>query len=655
MSTTNSTVFSDGTAILAPWMNDVNYAIFGGVSRRLSQYSGADHTGITDSSSQLNQAISEVSALGGGEVFIDGTYAFSDVTPKSNVTIRGVRGFSVLTQIQPSSLILTGIHTTVGFGTLSNFIIDGITFQGNRTDPATAHSPFNNVIYLNVGAGDVLTNIQFINCDFHNAQGDCIRIWASDITASGSIFRVTGCSGQIDDAHRFDSAALPLVDLIRIGQSGGAGGGADLSGGGYGTYNFTDIRITDCHAYQMRSLSDLKRGCANFVVSNCTTRDMYDCHHTTDGTQTGLFIGCVGTVSSTTTIQNATFTNFIEVQGEHIAVSDCQFTGGGKTHDGVFVHDYGRPSEQANGHQVGHIAFKCVVRNCDIDNILSTPYRFLGCQECVVSDCEASFCSNFLTTIEASGSYDATGMTLNLNMGNEVGDINSKSCAKGVFIEATALHTIYRPSFDLFRNDFLYVPTVPSGSTTFVPAEIYPGAGGCADFRNASGINSLNRNPLMDLSGGSIPYYWGNGTGHATAAQVGGPTGVPTAVELTDTGGAAIWTLDSNAAVLLIQNEMLHFRFWLKQGASGAATKCGFRIREFNASNVQVGSDYWFGTNAIPSTWTEYVFAHTAQDAACAYIAISIAPAASFAGDAALTGTTAFADVWWSRLAIGQR
>lgn len=616
-----------------------------------ADFTGFDATSTTDSASAIQAAVNLCSSLGGGTVRIPSCLT-SGWTMKSNVAHKIMHGDTV--KLTPCAIGQLGVIVK-GSGSIGKVrFFGGGTIDGQRFQPDSVTGPFTSTIYFPVGAGEDCSGIEFENIHFLNTQGDAVRIYATDITATGKKLRMTGCTAEIDDAHRFDSVALPIVDLIRIGQSGGAGGGADLAGGGYGMVNFTDIRITDCHAYQIRTLADLKRGCANFVVSNCTTRDMYDCHHSVDGSFYGELSNLPCYISTGTTIQNATFTNFLEIQGEHIGISNVMGFGGGKTNSGIFITDYGRDDEIVGGHQIGHQSFKVTVRNSDMDNILGVAYRIVSGQECVVANCEASLCGH-PGGIEQGARYVADGSALITPAGNEISDINNKGTTGGVFIAATAIHSIYGPCYDQARNDNFYVPTTPGAATSFLAAEAYPGGGGgCADFRNKGPVSSLNRNSVMDLAGGALPNYWGSASS-CTAAQVGGPVGVPKGVELTDAGAGAIRTLDSNAGVMLLQNEMVHFRFWLKQGASGAATKCGFRIQEYNAINVQLGTDYWYGTNSIPSTWTEYVFAHTAQDAACAYIAISIAPAASFAGDAALTGTTAFADVQWARHAIGQR
>lgn len=616
-------------------------------------YPGFDATQATVSDAAVQAAIDYCGGLPGGGTVRIPSCSIGTVFFRSNVDLKIQRG-DVITMVQPTSDVQTGFLKDTGNLT-SVRMFGGGKIDGARIDPAVAANGVNNVVYIGVNAGEVIEDIAFENLTFLNPQGDAIRIYANDLTALGTEIRVHRVRCQIDDSHRFDSVSLPSVDLVRIGQSGGAGGTIPSGGagvvGGYTTTNFSHIKVTECHAAQIRTLADLKRGCAYAVVANCTTFNMYDCHHSVDGSRYIELYGLVGLIPPDSDLNNATYTNFIEIQGEHVGVKNFNFFGGGKTNRGVFVTDYGRPSESGNGYQ----SFKVVVQDGSVDGIVGPAYSIVSGQACVLSDCEASFCGH-VASVEQGARFNGDGSTLIVPLGNEISDINSKGASAGVFIAFQAVHTVYGPCFDDKRNDLFDIPTTPSGSTTFLAAEEFnvTPPQGCADFRNRGGINGLNRNALMDLMGGSLPNYWSTSSA-VTAAQVGGPTGVPTAVELTDAGSAAIRTLDSNAGVRLLQNEMLFFRFWLKQGASGAASKCGFRIQEFDSSNVQVGTDWWYGTNAIPATYTEYVFVHTAQAAACAYIGISIAPAASFAGDAALTGTTAFADVQWAPLAIGQR
>lgn len=591
----------------------------------ISDYTGYDATLATASDVAIQAAIDYCHGLPNGGTVRLLSCKMGTVTMRDNVAFHIPQG-AVVQQVQPGSNVQTGFLSIASVSHV-HFFGQGV-IDGGRVDPASAHNTSNHAITFIMPANAVVNDISVTGITIRNCQEDAIRFLANDLTALAQDIRVRDVSCYTEDASRFDSAVLVTTDLIRLQQ-------ADAITNGYGTFQFKHILISGCRAEQIRTLADLKRGCAFFVVSDCRTKNMYDCHHSFDGSKWGTFSGLVGEIETTTTISNATFTNFMEGQGEHVTISSFSFYGGNKTLNGIYIHDYDRVA----GH--GAAPFKIKIGNGLVDAITTVGYKLQNTVECVVTGCEASFTGSHVATLETNANVDGGGNPI-IPIGNEIGDINNKNCTSGVAIDPAAVGTIYEACFDQNGQDFFDIPTTPSGATTLLLATQ------SANFLNKHAVQNLNRNPSMGPVAAGAISFWG---GSATVTTGVAPPNAPYGLQITDSSTSVIQTLDYNGTLQLAQNDYFYFR--ADACMHTTSQKFGIYVKEFNSTGGQLGITYWNGKTPGSTSFAGWTFRHTGQDAACDHITLGIAPSAAFAGDAATTGTMDIGNVEFGRQAFG--
>lgn len=352
---------------------------------RLSQLvRGNGNAATTNASGALVAAMRRASTEE-REVLVDGRFAIGHDLPVN----KGVRlfgrpnhddGFDLL---PPPASITGGVH--------GHFVLDrGQAIDGMSFEDLTFHGGFDSKLYtgslvipvvrVSPRAGVVHKNISIRRCRFIDPVCDCIQ--ASP-----------GMGGRVESLEVVDSAADVTVTLDRASRNANLVRTIleypDWPGhrGSYGKVVVDGVRIQHCRARGIRTLADLKRGTSNFVVSDCRTEDMTDCHHSADGSFRGVFERIEG-IQRSPLIKAK---NFIEVQGEGIVIRDFSYHSSSALGAiaGVMITAYALPLEGADaahqstdihifrGHIVGvsHNAVRLInvdgaeVRDITIDDV----------------------------------------------------------------------------------------------------------------------------------------------------------------------------------------------------------------------------------------------------------------------------------------------
>ncbi|MGJ0579949.1 phage head-binding domain-containing protein, partial [Xenorhabdus bovienii] len=120
--------------------------------------------------------------------------------------------------------------------------------------------------------GAVLTDITASRCHFKNMPHEG---WEGYTTNGGQIdgIRYLFCSSEGEDPAK-TSVGFNAFKCMN---------GTIDSPPEYGIYTIRNIISMGNIARGHRTLTDLKRGCEKWSISSCTTYDMNDCHHSTDG------------------------------------------------------------------------------------------------------------------------------------------------------------------------------------------------------------------------------------------------------------------------------------------------------------------------------------------------------------------------------------
>lgn len=559
-----------------------------------------------------------------------GTFQFDYITPLSDVVIDGV---GTLQQAQTGAT-QGGITKPAGGGPLSNFHVRNISFDGARV--ANPGYVYNAIISIEAGAGEVVSNISFENLRMQDAQDHFIRVVATDPTGQVQNVRVDRCQGATTSAKRSlgGTASGPVsMDLARFEQTWDY----TTNGNGYGaTPNFKHIWITNCYAESIRTLADIKRGASHFTIAECHTKNMYDCHHSVDGSFYGTISDNVCEVESTYT-GASTFTDFIEVQGEHIDISGNVCTGGGLVNNGIFVTDYGRPQEPNN---TGHRSIGVILHDNHIKDIKGSAYRVLNGVNCAIVDNEAENLGAHICAIE-SGTGRTDGTNPLVAAACKMAGNSSRNATLGAKFQGTG--HVKGINLDENGQDFLYCPGLALADTY-------------ANFLNEGGYVNLNPNSLLEINS-ALPagtvnnnLLWTDADYYPNAvAAASRPLNAANAVTLSDEVTNAIRTIYCAAHVTATVNQRVYARVEIKKNTS---SNCGLLVQEYDA-NGNFLSNTFYGTNQAPVAWTAYLIGHKVANANTAYIRIGLMPGSS-ANDPTTTGTTDFANWRIARIAIGR-
>lgn len=570
----------------------------------------------------IQACIDAVSQAGGGIAYVPPpVFQFNAVQMKNNVVLR-VDG--TLQQAQTSAM-QTGFYKAAGAGSLSNFrvyghgLIDGarVANPGNR---------YNAIFSVEVGAGEALENFDVSGIRMQDAQDHFIRIIATHVTARADGVYVGGnCSFVTTPAKRsLGGTSSPVsMDAVRCEQAWDYGS----AGNGYGGVNFRNIRITHARAESIRTLADLKRGCANFIVADCDTLNMYDCHHSVDGGFDG-YIGRLTCRHEASYTGPSTLTNFIEVQMERGVIEGVIAHGGGLVHSGIFITDYGRPQE--NG--IGHPSVGVTVKGSSVKGITGNAYRILNGNNCRLIESYCEDIGGHVASVESgAGRTDGTNpLTASACM---VDGISSKNAALGVKFAGTNHVKGVNP--DENGQDYLYCPGLAD-------AAVY------GNFLNKGGFANLCPNPWLEINPANNKLKWFIDPAVTSTLAATKPINAPQAVMINDdtTGNIRQHTVDS--FVPAAKGTRISVRLGVKKNT---ATSFAIVVQEYDAAGTYI-SNTFYGTTNVPTAWGEVMLSHKAVADNVGYLRVGLIPAAS-SNDATTVNATDVAYLRIARVAIG--
>ena len=549
----------------------------------------------------------------------DGKFYFYNLVPKSNVTIIGNGDSSILAQIQPTTGIFTGIKFEPRSGeVLENFKISNLLIDGNRlSSPAY---PYNNSIFFKLYYGHAI-NIEFNNVNFINNQRNAIVFASYSINGMAKGIKVTNCKMNGKD---IGNGANISGDLIRLES-------VNYSDGNYGQIRFRDIEITNNYAEEIRTLADVKRGCSNFIVSNNITKNMLDCHHSVDGSYNGQVVNNSGEVLSSFSSSVASFTNFIEVQGENILIANNTGDGGGLVRDGVFVTAYGHPDEpeKTSSNNFGHQSINVKVHNNSFTNLTGSGHRLMQVINGVCTENSTTNATNYSVAIESGvGGYTDASNVPFIAKANIIDNNKSKNCRLGTAIIKGIDHFIGSNTDEYGQENITY----------------YAG-------QYSKRHNELNLNPTLRLKStgvrNNIENFLSANYPEAILAFAD-VVGLNYATEIND-DSTEVQRQARIGRYAAKQNDIFHFRYWVKAGTNTEAGSA-ISINEYDSSNNFLVAAFLGQYN--PSVYTEYIKKYKVQNANCSYVVLSLCPGGSYS-TATVTGSTIFGNVRISKNVIG--
>ncbi|BEC83627.1 hypothetical protein [Escherichia coli] len=457
------------------------------------------------------------------------------------------------------------------------------------------------------GTGNIGTDILAQECHFKNCPHEA---WEGYTTNGGKIDGISyiGCSSEGTD---------PTVTAVGFNAFKCMNGVID-SPGQYGQYTIKNILCKDSSAKGHRTLADLKRGCERWIIESCETQDMNDCHHSSDGSRYGLIQGCKGVQTG---VSQAT-KNFFETQGEHIKIKDIFYkaaTSGQAGNAGIFVQDYGYPSESVN-----HQSLNIIISDVYVSNVNSHAVRVNNAANIEVLNVVAEFCNDAGVSFEyVSGHTDGiTGQEI-IPKNNTCGLVSTRGCSREVAVATGTEVRFLAPGlnssggFRLSNSDIVW--TVPP----FVSIH-------ASKFENYDRL-------LQSVISSSNPTK----TDAATK-----PVGVPYAFNLNDTNAASVQGLLIQN-ISLFDGDQIHVAIYVK---TGTATTAAIIARELDSSGTSLSNTY---IRLFPeSTWKERKLAITKKASTATSVDIILAPACDNTGTTSLTGSTEFADIRISKRPI---
>jgi hypothetical protein len=341
-----------------------------GESLKLSRFVAAGGGNASDASAALVAALRQASDEN-RPLEIDGRFSIRhDLAVPGPVKVAGRPGQNDGFDLIPAPGSVTGgIHGYLMLNRAKS--IEGVrfadlTFRGGYDAQGWSGSKVVSVVAISPHAGVVHRNIEFNRCTFIDPSGECIFA-APEAEGQVADLRVVECVADVTVPLDRTSRVANLVRTI-LGYQDWPGHKES-----YGKVAISNVKVTRCKARGIRTLADLKRGTADFEVTECHTEDMSDCHHSADGSFRGLFARLDGV--QRTPLMKAK--NFIEVQGEDITIRDFTYQGSSSNGSiaGILITQYAFPQE---GRGVEHQSKRIRIMNGRLSGIGSHAIRLLA-------------------------------------------------------------------------------------------------------------------------------------------------------------------------------------------------------------------------------------------------------------------------------------
>lgn len=563
----------------------------------------------TDDALAFTKAMNDASATGNPIYIPNGVYGISRVKLKSNVSFIGESvSHTVIKSLDPGADYSgTFCNNFYECGELKNISFKNISFDGRRwqeLDGREQHS----IIFLKLENSESIENLKIEECVFSNVKNRALHILhgttEGDIKQSRNIQIVRSSFYGGDDQIIGD-------DTTNSDYPGSAVRIEFYYEKPYGSYFISDITIDNCYAEKIRTLADIKRGCQNFVISNCVTKNIHDCHHSIDGSKFGLIKNCTGEMDADFIPQ--TGTNFIEIQGEDITVSNITIDGNMKLMRGIQIQDHFTETNESTpgGNKLGHISNNITVSDCIIKNVLNIGIKFTNAHNSVIKNCIIENSKDQSIAVESgNGNTDINGVKLTSNS-VILCDNKAVNCGKGFTVQGEN-NILLGGNFS--RDNITFFD---NGDYRLFRRTFY-------SFYTGQKWTELNPNPGLILnSEGTRIRNWETGHEVVTYDIVDKPEGTTGSVILTDDTPWAIGEVELDTKIECTASEVLHLRVFAKKADQN--TKFSIVFAEFDG-DTYLGAKYMF-SHELSDTWNEFYCNFIPENSATNQIKIKICPA----------------------------
>lgn len=239
-----STVFTSGTVIVSPWLNDVNTKTYADTSDTVAYQPAGASAVPTTVQAKLRETVSvkdfgavgdgvtndtaafQAAATAGGEIFVpDGTYEITHVDVPSNTSFIGESWNTIIHQIagtdpRPGSVDGMFVMNLVNSQTpVKDVAFRNIQFRMNL--PVGVYTAADEASHIILGGHT--ENITIDNCYFYGWRGDAVFV-GSQMSGTGVPVgyvalntSITNCYfNGIDNTCRQGVTGVPSVDCISI-------------------------------------------------------------------------------------------------------------------------------------------------------------------------------------------------------------------------------------------------------------------------------------------------------------------------------------------------------------------------------------------------------------------------------------------------------
>jgi hypothetical protein len=304
-------------------VSDINNGVPISIMRFITTASGEHgkiraRTTTTDHTTDFNDAITELNAVGGGKVIVPtGDYNVEDLVPKTGVTIQGeIIGVMTGGQSNGSRFVSLGNGSHIfnqSAGTVFNFSIDGMAFRGPGALVAgrgiyglnlgrfnLSNVNFNNfadeAVKLDAGTASVFSNIFAQNCLLNTVRA--AKIGVIDITANDCHFDTIEATASLGSAA---SVNLYLAAFNIAGSNHfGKGLIGEISDVGFhltcdnSRFSICRADLNQGHGWELAGAATNRfMGCSGTRNSQ-DTNDTYNQWEVDSASNSNRFVGCNG-------------------------------------------------------------------------------------------------------------------------------------------------------------------------------------------------------------------------------------------------------------------------------------------------------------------------------------------------------------------------
>jgi hypothetical protein len=552
-------------------------------------------TGETDDTNRIQRAINFIktqnfgASQGGKLSFSGNTYTVKQLNIPSDIIFFSDKG-AVIQSID-AGVVTEGamFQSMYPAYNLKNVVFDGLTFDGNKDNITYSYYQ---IIGIWVTDGYRLDGLTIKNCTFKNSKEDCIKVVGKDSTAKADniVIQNNRFLGRINENSTYSGNALRIV-LNRY------------TSANYGYIFATNVKVHNNYAEYIRTLADIKRGVSKFIITDNTTKNLYDIDISSDGSYYGIIANNVLETEETFVPTNGD--NSIEVQGEYHNIYGNVITF--KKTNGISITDYGHPDEGGNlGHtprnikiyanlikKVGGVGIKAV----NPDGLDITENTIVQCQTPIVVDSGTGRNYSGGGALTAGKSFVANNRMSNYSYGLSLKGSN--------------------PILGSGNIDDNGMTPVTYNASTYVPQ---------------SG-KELNPNSYLDIDTTTSKIKFFNSGENVVSASTK-PNGTYNAVTVSDTSTTSMASVtNTDFKIPAKANDIIHIGLSVLKNTSA---DFGINIKEYNGTT-------WIKNNFIqflPSTsWQRFRTTYKVTDPTCDNVVIDINPSRSY-NDNTNTGKT---------------